>query len=474
MLKQNLQQRLFQKISPLQIQTIKLLELPLIQLEERIKKELEENPVLEEDEADFDEQTNDADDSNDDEFTLEDYIEDDTPSYKTSVNNNSRDEHREYSTMSNSDTMQQLLEEQLAFQYLDDRKHTLGLFIIGSIDNDGYLRRDLQSITDDIAFKMGIESAVDELEEILKIIQTFDPSGVGARTLKECLLIQLKGKEQTEEIKIAQIILNEYFDEFSKKHYTKIMSKLDVSENLLKDSVREILKLNPKPGTGSENIFIEQSQQIIPDFILDFKNGEPELILNSYNIPELRLNKDYSEMISDYSSKRKLSQKERDTVSFVRQKIDSAKWFIDSIKQRHETLLNTMNAIMNFQTEYFKTGNESNLRPMILKDIADITGLDISTVSRVVNSKYVQCNWGVFSLKFFFSEGIQSYTGEVSTREVKNIIMECIENENKQNPLKDDEIKEILERKGYPIARRTVAKYREKMNIPMARLRREI
>ncbi|MDR2027511.1 MAG: RNA polymerase factor sigma-54 [Prevotellaceae bacterium] len=474
MIQQNLQQRLFQKISPMQIQTVKLLELPLIQLEERIKKELEENPVLEEEEPVSDEQTDEAADSNEEEFTLEDYIEDDIPNYKTSTNNNSRDEHREYSTMSNSEGMQQLLEEQLAFQDLDSRKHTLGQFIVGSIDNDGYLRRDLQSITDDIAFKMGIESTVKELDEILKIIQTFDPPGVGARTLKECLLIQLKNKEQTEEIKTARLILNECFAEFSKKHYNKIILKLNINENLLKDAVREILRLNPKPGTGYENIFIEQAQQIIPDFILDFKNGEPELTLNSYNIPELRLNRGYSEMISNYSSKRKLSREERDTVNFVRQKIDSAKWFIDSIKQRHETLLSTMNAIMEFQTEYFKTGNESDLRPMILKDIAETTGLDISTVSRVVNSKYVQCNWGVFSLKFFFSEGIQSDAGEVSTREVKNIILECIENENKQHPLKDDEIKEILESKGYPIARRTIAKYREKMNIPMARLRREI
>jgi RNA polymerase sigma-54 factor len=451
-----------------------LLELPLIQLEERIKKELEENPVLEEDDTDFDEPTNDTDDSNEEEFTLEDYIEDDTPSYKTSTNNNSQDERREYTAISNSDGLQQVLEEQLAFQNLDERKRMLGKFIIGSIDNNGYLRRDIPSITNDIEFKMGIKSSEKEVEEILKIIQTFDPSGVGARSLKECLLIQLKNKEQTKEIKIAILILNEYFDDFSKKHYSKIMTKLEISENTLKNSIREILRLNPKPGTGNETIFTEQAQQIIPDFILDFKNGEPELILNSYNIPELHLNKGYSEIIDSYTSKRKLSQEERETVNFVRQKIDSAKWFIDSIKQRHETLLSTMNAIMEFQTEYFRTGNESDLRPMILKDIAEMTGLDVSTVSRVVNSKYVQCNWGIFSLKFFFSEGIQSKEGEVSTREVKNIILECIENEDKQNPLKDDEIKNILESKGYPIARRTIAKYREKMNIPMARLRREI
>jgi RNA polymerase sigma-54 factor len=315
---------------------------------------------------------------------------------------------------------------------------------------------------------------VKELEDILSIIQTFDPPGVGARTLKECLLIQLRNKEQTNEIKTAELILSEYFEDFSKKHYSKIMLKLEIDEDLLKDATREILKLNPKPGAGHENIFVEQAQQIIPDFILEFKNGSLELTLNSFNIPELRLNKDYSDLINNYSAKHKLSQEDKDTINFVKQKIDSARWFIDSIKQRHETLLNTMYAIMDFQTEYFKTGDENDLRPMILKDIAEVTDLDVSTVSRVVNSKYVQCDWGIFSLKFFFSEGIQSEAGEVSTREVKNIIMECIAKENKQNPLKDDEIREILKSKGYPIARRTIAKYREKMNIPVARMRREI
>jgi RNA polymerase sigma-54 factor len=475
-LKQNLQQKLLQKISPLQIQTIKLLELPLIQLEQRIKKELEENPVLEEEEVKTaDEQNTDVVENDEGELSLADYMtDDDIPSYKTSVNNNAKDERKEYSTLSNSEGLHQLLEEQLAFQDFDKRKHTLASFIIGSIDNDGYLRRSLMSITDDIAFKMGIESTVAELEKILEIIHTFDPPGVGARTLKECLLIQLKNKAQTKEIQTAQIILNEHFDDFSKKHYSKILIKLEIDDDLLKDAVREILKLNPKPGTGYENVFVEQAQQIVPDFILDFKNGKFELTLNSYNIPELRLNRDYAEMISAYSTKRKLSQKDRDTINFVKQKIDSARWFIDSIRQRHETLLSTMYAIMDFQTEYFKTGDENDLHPMILKDIAEMTKLDVSTVSRVVNSKYVQCDWGIFSLKFFFSEGILSDTGEVSTREVKNIILECIENENKQNPLKDDEIRQILQDRGYPIARRTIAKYREKLNIHVSRMRREL
>jgi RNA polymerase sigma-54 factor len=477
MLRQNLQQRLFQKISPLQIQTIKLLELPLTQLEQRIKKELEENPVLEEGETTAEEQPDDTvdNDSDDGELSLADYMsDDDTPSYKTLINNNSKSERKEFSRMSNSDGLQQVLEEQLAFQNIDSRKRTLGSFIIGSIDDDGYLRRDLLSITDDIAFKMGIEATGNELEEILQTIQTFDPPGVGARTLQECLLIQLRNKEQTKEIQIAQIVIDKNFEDFYKKHYSKILLKLEISEELLKDAIHEILKLNPKPGTGYENVFLEQAQQIIPDFILEYKNGKFELALNSYNIPELHLNKDYSEMINNYSSKRKLSPKDRETLNFVKQKIESAKWFIDSIKQRHDTLMSTMYAIMDFQTEYFKTGDENDLRPMILRDIAEMTDLDVSTVSRVVNSKYVQCDWGIFSLRFFFSEGIQSDAGEVSIREVKNIILECIEKENKQNPLKDDEIREILKDRGFIIARRTIAKYREKLNIPVARMRREL
>jgi RNA polymerase sigma-54 factor len=475
-IEQFIEQKLIQKLSPLQIQTIKMLELPLVQLEERIKKELEENPVLEEDEdVNFEEEIPDTvDDNDDDEFTLEDYIEDDIPNYKTSVNNYSQDEPKEYSTMTYSEGLQQLLEEQLAFHYLDNREYTLGLFIIGSIDNDGYLRRDILSITDDLAFKMGISATVEELEEILKIIQTFDPPGVGAKTLRECLLIQLRSKEQTKDIKMATKILDECFDEFSKKHYSKITLKLEIREEVLRNAVHEILKLNPKPGTGYENMYTEQAQQIIPDFILEIRNGEAELSLNSHEMPELRINKDYSEIVDNYASKNNPTQDEKDTIMFVKQKIDSARWFIDSLKQRQETLLSTMWAIMDFQTEYFKTGDESNLRPMILKDISERTGLDVSTVSRVVNSKYVQCNWGIFSLRFFFSEGIQSEAGEVSTREVKRIIIDCIKKESKVTPLTDEELKAILKNKGYAIARRTVAKYREKMNIPVARLRKEV
>ena len=474
MLKQSLQQKLLQKLSPLQIQTIKLIELPIVQLEQRIKKELEENPVLEE-EPDYEELNTEEPESNTDEFTLEDYIEDDeVPTYKASINNTSKDDNREYSTMSNTLSLHQILEEQLAFNYLSDREHTLGLFIIGSIDNDGYLRRDLLSITDDIAFKMGIETTKSELEEILKLVQNFEPSGVGARTLQECLLIQIKNKEQTRETKTAKIILKDCFDEFSKKHYQKIALKLNLSDEDLRDAMQEILKLNPKPGSGYENMYSQQSHHIVPDFIIETKNGEPELSLHSYNMPELKINRGYSDIIENYTSKNEHTQEDKNAMLFVRQKIDSARWFIDAIKQRQQTLTNSMEAIINFQNEYFKTGNESNLRPMILKDISKVTGLDVSTVSRVVNSKYVQCDWGIFPLRYFFSEGMQSEAGEeVTTREVKNIIIECIEKEDKNNPMKDEEIRIMLKERGYALARRTVAKYRENLNIPVARLRKE-
>ncbi|MDR1581724.1 MAG: RNA polymerase factor sigma-54 [Prevotellaceae bacterium] len=474
MLKQSLQQKLLQKASPLQIQTVKLLELPLIQLEDKIKKELEENPALEEEVNNKEQPIETVENTDSGELSLSDYLDDDPPNYRVSVNNNPREEHREYSVVSNSTSLHQMLEEQLAFHDLDTRSHAIGLFLIGSIDNNGYLRRNLQSIADDIAFKIGIESSIKEVDKILRIIQTFDPLGVGARNLRECLLIQLRNKAQTKDVKNAETVLRDYFEEFSKKHYSKIMVKFDISEYSLKRAMQEIMKLNPKPGAEYENVYIEQSQHIIPDFILELKDGKYELSLNSHNIPELRLNKDYSEIVKDYLSRKKLSQEERDTMNFVKQKIESAKWFIDSIKQRHETLLNVMSAIIDFQAKYFQTRNESDLRPMILKDIAEITGLDISTVSRVVNSKYVQCDWGILSLKFFFSESFSSDMGEVSTREMKNVIMECIEKENKKKPLKDDEIKEILKTKGFSIARRTIAKYREKMNVPVARLRREI
>ena len=480
MLKQKLQQKLLQKLSPLQIQTIKLLELPIMQLEQRIKKEMEENPVLEDDT----EYAENADEYNEpdagDEFSPDDYLDEDdnTPSYKYNAGNSAKNgEYKEYSTLTSSVSLQQTLEEQLAFRYLNDRQHTLGLFLIGSIDNDGYLRRDLEAVVDDIAFKLNIETTESELEDILKIIQTFDPPGSGSRDLRECLTIQLACKsERTENTKIASEIVEKYFDEFTKKHYDKIASRLELNDNALKNAVNEITKLNPKPGAYFENVYSEQARQIIPDFILEIKNGEPEPSLNSFNAPELKINKEYSQIMENYAWKQNsATRKEKDAAVFVKQKMDSAKWFIDALKQRQNTLINTMKAIIRFQSAYFKTGEESSLRPMILKDIADMTGLDVSTVSRVVNSKYIQTDWGIFALRYFFSEGIVADSGEeVSTREVKRIIVECIENENKRNPYTDEELTDILKEKGYPIARRTVAKYREKMNIPVGRLRKEL
>lgn len=481
MLRQSLQQKLLQRLSPLQIQTIKLLELPLIQLEQRIKKEIEENPVLEE-ESNFDDNNTETEESNsdDDEFSVEDYMndeDDDIPNYKLNANNHSKDDkYSEYSTLSSRNSLQQQLEEQLNFRYLNNHEHTLGLFIIGSIDDDGYLRRDLESLADDIAFKMNIDTNEEELETVLKEIQEMDPPGVGARDLQECLLIQLRIKERrTEEMRLAEIILTKYFEEFTKKHYEKIRTRLGISEEELKLVIDEITKLNPKPGAGSESIYSEQAQMIIPDFILEYKGGELELTLNSYNTPELRISKEYSQMISDLVGKKNVTKEDKEAAVFVKQKVDSAKWFIDAIEQRKNTLLSTMRAIIEFQKEYFNTGEESSLRPMILKDIAEMTGLDVSTISRVVNSKYIQTEWTIFPLRYFFSEGIQSDSGEeVSTREVKRIIVDCIEDEDKRKPYTDEELMEILREKGYPIARRTVAKYREKMNIPVGRLRKEL
>ncbi|MDR1054961.1 MAG: RNA polymerase factor sigma-54 [Prevotellaceae bacterium] len=484
MLKQSLQQKLLQKLSPLQIQMIKLLELPTMQLEQRIKKELEENPVLEEtaNEEDLPKQeTDNSEDigAGDNEFSSEDYMgdNDEIPSYKLKINNHSADDKREYSVVSYGPSFQQMLDEQLGFRYLNDCEHELGLFIIGSIDDDGYLRRDLESIADDIAFKLNIETTKEELEQILEVIQGFDPPGVGARNLQECLLLQIKTRNRDlESVQIAEDILNQCFDEFTKKHYDKITARLGISEDMLRDAINEILKLNPKPGGGFNDGFIEQVQQIIPDFILEIKDGELQLNLTSYNIPELKVNREYSQILDNYANKqRDVSQQERDAVTFVKQKVDSAKWFIDAIKQRQNTLLMTMNAIVNFQREYFLTGDETKLRPMILKDIADITGLDISTISRVVNSKYIQTYFGIFPLKFFFSEGMVTDSGEeVSTREIKKILSECVNKENKHKPLTDEQLMEVLNEKGYPIARRTIAKYREQLNIPVARLRKEL
>ena len=486
MLKQKLQQKLLQKLSPQQIQMIKLLEIPTLQIEQRIKKELEENPALEEgpeDEEDItsmdaDDELYEDNDKDQEEFTLDDYIEeDDIPEYRLHANNYSKeDEKRNEIPFSVGSTFQEHLKAQLNLRELTEKQKVLGEYILGNIDEDGYLRRELENIVDDLAFLQNVTTDEKELEEVLEVIQDLDPPGVGARTLRECLLIQLAIKDRTEDsLKMAYTVIDLYFDEFSKRHYDKITSKMGITESELKAAIDEILKLNPKPGSLFSDSISRTSQPIIPDFILEHTEEGFDLHLNSKNLPELRLNSAYNEMLKSYVRDKSQKKEMKEAVMFVKQKIDSARWFIDAIKQRQNTLLLTMNAILKYQEEYFIDGDEVKLKPMILKDVAEMTGLDISTVSRVANSKYIQTHFGILPLKYFFSEGLQTDSGEeVSTREIKSILQECIENEEKRRPLTDERLTEILQEKGYQIARRTVAKYREQLNIPVARLRREI
>jgi RNA polymerase sigma-54 factor len=484
MLKQRLQQKLLQKLSPQQIQMIKLLEVPTLQIEQRIKKELEENPALEEgaEEEEIPSETEEDQfeekDKDQEEFTIDDYIEeDDIPDYRFQAKNYSKDEEKRTEIpFSVGFSFHEHLETQLGLRNLTDKQKILGEYILGNIDDDGYLRRELINIVDDLAFLQNVETTEDELEEVLKIIQDLEPAGVGARTLRECLLLQLEKPDKSQtSMKLAYTILDLHFDEFTKRHYDKIIARLGVTENELKSAIEEILRLNPKPGGVYSDPFNKTSQPIIPDFILELSEDGFDLHLNSKNLPELRLSSAYSEMLHSYSQDKSQKKEMKDAVMFVKQKIDSAKWFIDAIKQRQNTLLLTMNAILEYQQEYFIDGDETKLKPMILKDVAEMTGLDISTISRVANSKFVQTHFGIFPLKFFFSEGLQTDSGEeVSTREIKRILQDCIENEQKRRPLTDESLTDILQEKGYQIARRTVAKYREQLNIPVARLRREI
>lgn len=481
MLKQRLQQKLLQKLSPQQIQMIKLLEIPTIQLEQRIKKELEENPVLElgnEEEGDRYEEEERSQDQEQDEFSLDDYLNDeDIPTYKLNTRNYSKDEKREDIPFSVGASFSDYLESQLSLRNLDEKQYALAEYIIGNIDEDGYLRRKLEAIVDDLAFSQNISTTEEELLDVLRIIQDLEPVGVGARDLQECLLLQIERKDQNiKEVKLARQILKYYFQEFTKKHYEKIINRLNITEEDLKDAMDEIVRLNPKPGGSYNDPYNRSAEHIIPDFLLENDEGEFQLTLNSKNVPDLKVSRTYTNMLEAYSRNRKGSSKEqKDAVSFVKHKLDSAKWFIDAIRQRQNTLLMTMNAILEYQQEYFEEGDETKLRPMILKDIADVTGLDISTISRVANSKYIQTHFGIYALKYFFSEGLQTDTGEeVSTREIKKILQDCIENEEKRKPLTDDKLAAILQERGYQIARRTVAKYREQLNIPVARLRKEL
>ena len=464
---------------------IKLLEVPTLQIEQRIKKELEENPALEEgsEEDDINPDSQDDDlfeekDKDQEEFTLDDYIEeDDIPDYRLQANNYSKDDDkRNEIPFSAGSSFSEHLESQFTLRDLTDKQKILGEYILGNIDEDGYLRRELTNIVDDLAFLQNVDTTEEELEEVLKIIQDLEPAGVGARTLRECLLLQIEKKDLTQPgQKLAHTILDNYFDEFTKRHYDKIVARLGISETDLKGAIDEILKLNPKPGGVFSDPYSKNSQPIIPDFLLDYSEDGFDLHLNSRNLPELRTSSAYNEMLQAYSRDKSQKKEMKEAVMFVKQKIDSAKWFIDAIKQRQNTLLLTMNAILEYQQEYFIDGDETKLKPMILKDVAEMTGLDISTISRVANSKFIQTHFGIFPLKFFFSEGLQTDSGEeVSTREIKRILQDCIENEQKRRPLTDERLTEILQEKGYLIARRTVAKYREQLNIPVARLRREI
>mgnify|MGYP002796112784 CR=1 FL=1 len=462
-----------QKLSPQQIQMIKLLELPAVQLEQRIKQEIEDNIVLEEEERSAEDEEQPPQ-----QISFDEYLrEDDTPSYKSRINNFSKDDKQRPVYLTEGRSLQEYLVEQLGYRNLPERDLRLAVYLIGSIDEDGYLRRDLESVADDIAFTMGLETTAEELERLLGIIHELEPAGIGARDLRECLLLQMAQMPvNTRPRRLARKILTSYFDEFVKKHYEKLMARLQISEADFRDAIAEIRHLSPKPGNLYAEGGTDTTPYIIPDFILDYQDGRFSLSLNSYNVPEVRVNRRYMEMIREMvGSDGRVREKDKEAIQFVKNKIDSAKWFISAIKQRHDTLMRTMQTILDYQQEYFKDGDKSKLRPMILKDIADRTGLDVSTISRVVNSKYVQTQFGIILLKSLFSEAMQTDSGEeVSSYEIKNILQECIDDEDKRHPLTDETLMDILNGKGYRIARRTVAKYREMLGIPVARLRKQI
>ena len=484
MLRQTLEQKLQQKLSPAQIQVIKMLEIPTLEMEERIRQELEDNPALEEgkEEADkednFEEDDLNDDGGNNDDMDLEEYMDDDDiPDYRLRTSNVSKDDKREDIPFSIGTTFHDNLKEQLGLQKLTEHERQLGEYVIGNIDEGGYLSRPVESMVDDIVFYAGIVTTEEEVANIVSVIQKFDPPGVGAFNLQECLKLQLERKGSNPSVDIALEIINDYFEEFSKKHYEKIQKALEIEEDELRDAVAEIIRLNPKPGNAWGGDLLEKSMSVVvPDFILEREDDKFTVQLNNSNIPELRVSRTYNELFRTYQDHKSARDKQlKDAVMFAKQKIDSARWFIDAIKQRQETLLTTMEAIVNYQYEFFMEGDDVYLKPMILKDIADITGYDISTISRVSNSKYVQTEFGVYPIKYFFSESMTTDSGEeVSTREIKKILQECVEHEDKSKPLNDEELAALLKTKGYNIARRTVAKYREQLNIPVSRLRKEL
>ncbi len=484
MLKQYLQYKLSQKLSPQQIQLMKLIQLPTQAFEQRLKQELEENPALErgkeKEEDGFDDIYSDQDYEenekiNADDINIDDYLSDDEiPSYRLQANNHSADDESKTIPYASGTSFTQLLTDQLNTFSLENQDYEIAKFLIGSIDDSGYIRRSLLDLTDDLAFTQNIFTDVETLEKVLKIVQQLDPPGVGARNLQECLLIQLQRKEQTPDTERAANMIENAFEQFTKKHYQKLLKKFDISEIELKDAILEIERLNPKPGSSFSNN-LRSTEHVVPDFTIKIIDGELELVLNGRNAPELHISKSYNEMLLGYKASKEKSRAQKEAVLFIKQKLDAAKWFIDAIRQRQQTLLLTMSAIMHYQKAYFLSGDEEQLRPMILKDIADEVEMDVSTISRVANSKYVDTPYGTKLIKEFFSESMTNDQGEeVSTREIKSILKTVIVEEDKKKPWTDEKLAKILKEKGYPIARRTVAKYREQLDFPVARLRKQI
>ena len=484
MLKQHLHFKLSQKLSPQQIQLMKLVQLPTQAFEERIKQELEENLALERGKEDAtedfeegysNEEFDDNTQINTEDINVDDYLSDDEiPDYRLHANNYSSDQDDKSIPYASGSSFTQQLTDQLNTYRLEEQEYLIAKFLIGSIDDSGYMRRPLLDLTDDLAFTQNIYTDVETIEKVLKVVQQLDPAGVGARDLQECLLIQLQRKAQTPHTELAGLIVEKTFEKFTKKHYLKLQKKFNITENQLKDAIQEIERLNPKPGSSFSNN-LRSVEHVVPDFTIKIVDGVLSLTLNARNAPELHISKSYSEMLLGYKASKEKSKAQKEAVQFIKQKLDSAKWFIDAIRQRQQTLYVTMSAIMQYQKAYFLSGDEEQLRPMILKDIADEIEMDISTVSRVANSKYVNTPYGTKLIKEFFSESMTNDQGEeVSTREIKSIIKTVIVEEDKKKPLTDEKLAKILKEKGYPIARRTVAKYREQLEFPVARLRKEI
>ncbi|NNE32566.1 MAG: RNA polymerase factor sigma-54 [Winogradskyella sp.] len=486
-LKQYLQFKLSQKLSPQQIQLMKLIQLPTQAFEQRLKQELEENPALdtgkesETTEDNFDEFDNSSEEYNDnesieaDDINVDDYLSDDEiPEYRTQANNYSADDDEKSVPYAAGTSFTQHLVNQLNTFRLTEQQEEIAYFLVGSVDESGYIRRPLSDITDDLAFTQNVYTTEEEVESVLKIVHQLDPAGVGARNLKECLSIQLHRKEQHPDVELATAIIDTAFEQFTKKHYKKLLQKFSINEDQLKNAIEEIERLNPKPGgsyAGNNKIV----EHIVPDFAIKIVDGELELTLNGRNAPELHVSREYNNMLKGYKDSKEKSKAQKDAVMFIKQKLDAAKWFIEAVRQRQQTLFVTMSSIMNYQKEYFLTGDERKLRPMILKDIADEIDMDVSTISRVANSKYVDTPYGTKLIKEFFSESMTNDQGEeVSTREIKKILETVIEEEDKKKPLTDEALSKILKEKGYPIARRTVAKYREQLDLPVARLRKKI